>query len=311
MQTLIGDHNDYAFQVFMDDHAGSATDFDFIYTLLHEHYFPRCVFGPVYLAGHKIILFANTLQLLGFEAGPAGLRPSRKHLEKIKHWPEPTNREELDAFLQLTPFLRIFIPGRAQLVMEMKKSYLEQVPDDPKPTKQHDDDVEECNKNLTKQVKARHQLVRRKTKPTVRKKWVETGSFHFEGEPQAAFKTVKQAIISNAMSGADPILQYHLATDASESALGGCLFQLHDTPPGTEAGPEFASNERLIMFLSFRLLDPETKYSNSERGCYAIMKCFVRGRDLVRGISFSTARTKVKAKTKDEETRKNGGASSP
>lgn len=37
------------------------------------------------------------------------------------------------------------------------------------------------------------------------------------------------------MGGADPDVQYHLATDASRWCLGGVLFQLKDEPPGTEA----------------------------------------------------------------------------
>ncbi len=59
-----------------------------------------------------------------------GLKPSQKHKEKITKWTIPSSREELDSFLWLTPFLRIFVPGRGQLVMDMKKAYLEQVADE-------------------------------------------------------------------------------------------------------------------------------------------------------------------------------------
>ena len=88
------------------------------------------------------------------------------------------------------------------------------------------------------------------------------------------------------MTGTDPELQYHLATDASDTALGGCLFQLYDTSPGTEATPRWKPNERINMFLSYKLQDAETRYSNSERECYAIVKCLAEIRWLVMGSKY-------------------------
>lgn len=79
---------------------------------------------------------------------------------------------------------------------------------------------------------------------------------------QAAFDKLKQAISETAMAGPDPKLQYHLVTGASHTALGGCLFQLHGTPAGTEAEPEFLRNERSIIFLLYRLQDAGTRYLN-------------------------------------------------
>ena len=89
------------------------------------------------------------------------------------------------------------------------------------------------------------------------------------------------------MAGADPDAQYHLATDASQNALGGCLFQIRDALPGTEATPTIALNERIIMFLSYRLNDAETRYSNSERECLATVKCLAKVRWLVIGSKYS------------------------
>ena len=40
------------------------------------------------------------------------------------------------------------------------------------------------------------------------------------------------------MLEADPQLQYHLAMDVSKYGVGGVLFQLHNTPTGTEARPQ-------------------------------------------------------------------------
>lgn len=75
------------------------------------------------------------------------------------------DRSELDAFLWLTPFLRIFIPGRAQLVMTMKEAYQEQVPNEAKPKLPHDNKAENCDQDFTtpKQTyKSKKATVRRK-----------------------------------------------------------------------------------------------------------------------------------------------------
>lgn len=98
MPSLIGDHGNHAFSVFMDDHGGSATDFDTLFTFLHTQYFPRCVFGPVYLSGAKTQIFADSLEVLGFEGSAAGLRPSFKHKDKIQNWPVPTTEPSLTPF---------------------------------------------------------------------------------------------------------------------------------------------------------------------------------------------------------------------
>ena len=79
MKLLIGDYGTHAFSVFMDDHAAAAPSFDELFEFLHYEYFPRVVFGLVYLAGHKISVFSDNLELLGFHGIPEGLRPSLKH----------------------------------------------------------------------------------------------------------------------------------------------------------------------------------------------------------------------------------------
>jgi len=52
--------------------------------------FPRVAFGPVYLLGHKIMVFVDDLELLGFQGSASGLRPSIKHREKIQLCYDPT-----------------------------------------------------------------------------------------------------------------------------------------------------------------------------------------------------------------------------
>ena len=205
--TLIGDHGDWGFSLFVYDHIGAAISFEAMFNFLHYYYFPRANFGPVYLAPHKTFVFTDQLDFVGFTGDKNGLRPSMKHRDRIQHWPTPTSRTEVEAFLWLTPFLRIFIPGRAQHALIIKQSYLEEV------------SVE---------------LTSASSKKSVRKKWVEKAQFTWRPEQQNLFEYIKDAVSKNAMGGADPVVQYHLATDASKWCLGGVLFQLVDAPPGTE-----------------------------------------------------------------------------
>lgn len=128
---------------------GSAVSFEVIYDFLYEKYFPRMIFGPVYLAEKKVRVFKSSLEAVGFEGSKEGIRPSIKHREKIRDWLNPTNREELDGFLWLTPFLRRFIPGRLEYVMIMKSVYLRKVPAKPYKTKEPPPDLEDCDSDLT------------------------------------------------------------------------------------------------------------------------------------------------------------------
>ena len=58
---------------------------------------------------------------MGLEGSGTGLRPSLRKRDQIRNWPTPTCYEELDAFCFLTPFLRRFIPGRADLDAVMQE----------------------------------------------------------------------------------------------------------------------------------------------------------------------------------------------
>jgi hypothetical protein len=224
LPSVIGDSDDgsVAFDGMVDDSYGSATDFDSMFTFLHEKFFPRCAFGPMYLKPSKSFFFFPTLEFLGLEGNTAGLRPSLRKREQILSWPTPQSQEEVEAFLYLTPFLRRFIPGRAE----------------------------------------HHRIM------TGDKK----GPFVWTAEKDQSFLAVKQAIAENAMASVDLKLQYHLAVDASKRATGGVLFQLHDVPAGTQASPEHRAAERIIMFMSFKLSDAESRYSNSEREALAVIR---------------------------------------
>ena len=149
MDTIIDDHGNTAMALFMDDYAASATDFDSLYNFLADFFFPRAAFGPIYLNPKKTVVFGINLDLLGFTGGAGTIRPSIKHRDKVMNWPIPTNREELDAFVYLTPFLRNFIAGQASHVLTLKKAYLEQVPAEPVKPKNRPE-IEACDEDLTK-----------------------------------------------------------------------------------------------------------------------------------------------------------------
>lgn len=118
--SLMGDRGDVAFDGLIDDSYGSAETFFRLLLFLHEEFFPRCVFGPVYLKPSKTFLFYPSLSFVGLEGNGDGLRASIRKREQVLNWPSPTCYEEVDAFCFLTPFLRRFIPGRADLVAIMQ-----------------------------------------------------------------------------------------------------------------------------------------------------------------------------------------------
>ena len=90
--------------------------------------------------------------------------------------------------------------------------------------------------------------------------------FQWSKESDVAFQAIKQAIANNTMALPDPEAQYHLAVDASKRGIGCILFQLDGIEAGTEAGNSalHRTAERIVLCMSFRLSDVETRYSHSE-----------------------------------------------
>jgi hypothetical protein len=121
---------------------------------------------------------------------------------------------------------------------------------------------------------------------SIQQEWQER-SWQWTSQQQESFDYIKRAVSENAMSSADPKKQYHLSTDASKYGLGGVLFQLHDIPEGTEASPKHYDRERIIMFISFKLSDMESRYGNTEREALAVVHCLAEVRWLVIGSPYS------------------------
>ena len=117
---LMGDRGDIAFDGLIDDSYGSAVSFERLFRFLHDEFLPRCAFGPIYLKHVKTFLFYSSLDFVGLEGSGSGLRASLKNRERVLNLPSPTCYEEVHAFCYLTPFLRRFIPGRADLVAIMQ-----------------------------------------------------------------------------------------------------------------------------------------------------------------------------------------------
>ena len=243
--SLIGDHGKVAFDGMIDDSYGSAETFEDMFSFLHTKFFPRCAWGPMYLKGEKCHFFRSSLGFVGLKCGGNGLRPLVKKQAAVLRWPRPSSFEEVEAFCYLTPFLRRFIPGRAELVRIMKYGSKEE--------------------------------------GSMLRKGASLTEFAWTPEKEIAFQAIKQAIANNAMAAPDAYWQYHLAVDASKRGLGGILFQLTWIPSGVEAtnSPLHREAERVIMFISFKLPDAETRYSNSEREALAVVRCLAEVRWMV------------------------------
>ena len=126
------------------------------------------------------------------------------------------------------------------------------------------------------------------SKKFVRKKWIEKEQFTWGPEQQNSFEYIKDAVSNNVIGGTDPAVQYHLATDASKWCLGGVLFPLVDALPGTEATHSYKEHIRIIIFISFRLEDAETRYDTTEREALAVVRCLAKVRWLVTGSKYLT-----------------------
>jgi hypothetical protein len=128
--SLIGNNqvNSTAFSIFMDDHLGASKTFEGMLKFLYTQYFPRIAFMPIGLSKKKLFLFIRRLELVGFTIKKGQIRPSNKHRVEFANFPVPKSRVQVEDFCFITPFLRMFIPGRAGHVGILKQLYLRQEP---------------------------------------------------------------------------------------------------------------------------------------------------------------------------------------
>jgi len=255
-----------AFEYFVDDDFRAFPDFKTQWDFLHHHYFPRLAWARLTLKGRKCGFFLDKLEPPGYSSNGSGLRPSLDKVRAIRDYPRPTNLNELEAFIYMTIYLRQFIPGRAEHAHILKEAIIY--------CALHDSEQNRSTQTTKwgKSVKVACGL-----------KWGQ--------EQESSFKAVKKAIVSNVVYGGDDSMQYHLMTDASLHPLGGVLFQLSNSPVGTNLTAATRPEMRIIMFISKRFRPAETRYSTTEREALAIIMCLEEVRWLVLGSLFSTVTT--------------------
>ena len=225
-----------------------------------NNFFPRCVWGPIYLKDSKSYFFCYSLDFVRLEGGPNRLRPSLRKRKEMLQWPTPNNQEEVETFCYLTLSLQRFIQGRAELVRVVKYGL----------TIGHDTSRKAGKRTAEIMYKS------------------EASEFTWSREKEVAFQAIKQAIANNTMALPNPHSQYDLAVDASKLGIGGVHFQLEGVPPETEAGRSSVHRltERIIMFISFRLSNVETRYSNSEREALVVIRCLAEVRWMVMASEY-------------------------
>lgn len=267
---VIGNRGDVAFDGLIDDSYGSANTFEHLYRFLNEEFFPRCEWGPMYLKGPKCHFFERTLGMVGLKAGEDGIRPTLRKRKMIAEWTTPTSWEEVKAFCYLTPSLRTFIPGLAELARILKKGM--EVEIDTERFEVGELGGEPERKEPVREVEGKRN---RKLRKAVKKPQKIECLFIWSDEHENGFQSIKWAIATNAMAQPDSDQQYHLAANSSERGIGGALFQLEGVAPHTEATNSVAhrDSERMIMFLSFKLEYAETWYSNSEWEALTVIRC--------------------------------------
>ena len=81
--TMIDDHDELIFAIFMNDHETSITNYEILFNFLHIQYFLKCVFDSIYLFDFKTYLFSNKLNFLEFEENAENLKSVLKHRNKI------------------------------------------------------------------------------------------------------------------------------------------------------------------------------------------------------------------------------------
>lgn len=122
-----GDALDFCY--FFDDDYGAADNFEDMYGFLHQYYFPRMAWAKLSLKPTKAHFMVDSINPLGLSIGNhqrndgtwvRGVKASMRKLEKLRDFPVPSSLEELDKFLYLTLYLKMFIPGRAEHARVLK-----------------------------------------------------------------------------------------------------------------------------------------------------------------------------------------------
>ena len=254
------------FHYFMDDDFGAHKTYKDQWEFLHHHYLPRMAWGRMTMRPKKTGFFLDHINPLGFALKGEGLRPSEDKVAAIRDYPRPRDLEELNKFLWMTTFLRHFIPGRADHAVVLKRAAV----------------MESIEHWHQRDPGRRDKSGRLFRNPRRVEKW-EWGEAQ-----EKSFLAIKKAVVENAVFGGDETIQYHLATDASKTGIGGVLFQLIDCEPGVQARAANRSSMRIIMFISLRMSGAESRYATTEQEALAVQRCLQEVRWLVHGSAYPT-----------------------
>ena len=207
--------------------------------------------GRFTLRPKKTGFLLEKINLLGFVLRSEGLRPSEDKIAAIQDYPTPTNLDEVNQFLWMTTYLRHCIPGRSDHAVILKAAaQLE-----------------------TKDEWHARDPGRKDKKGRIHRGPGRVVNWHWGPRQERSFKAMKTAVIENAVFGGSELRLHHLSTDASKTGVGGVLFQLLNCEPGTKITIKNRSDRRIIMFISLRLADAETRYSTTEQETLAVLRC--------------------------------------
>lgn len=247
---------------YVDDHTTSGESFDALFRFMHEKYMPRVAFGPIPLSAKKTVFFSKSVETTGFYIKKGRIYPAKKFRNKFSlfagRWRKtpPTSWEDVQAALFITPFLRIFIPGRAALIDKIKTAFFDRVP--------------KVTKTGKKSVSCEWI---RKTEPT----W---GQEHLD-----ALVLICNSITNNAVRAINFSRPLHLATNACPTGLGAILFQM---PEGHKVyNVKHFDKIQINMFMSFSLHNEQRRYSMPKLETFAILKAL----DSIRWVTIATPYT--------------------
>lgn len=106
--------------VYIDDIIVFASTREQLYSNLSE-VFDRLRQAHLTLKPSKCEFFRTSVEFLGHTVSQEGVACSKKHIEAVTSWPEPTDVSELQTFLGFTGFYRRFIPGYSTVASPMLK----------------------------------------------------------------------------------------------------------------------------------------------------------------------------------------------
>jgi hypothetical protein len=224
---------------------------------LHTRYFPRVAWARLTLSPKKSYFFLPKLEVLGFEVSPAGVTLDQKKRDAMRDWEVPQSADDVDQLCYFLPFARNLVPGRADIAKVLQDST---------PTRRYKVKNPATGKMMTKVIK---------------------GDFRWGPEQQEAFDRVRSTIGENHFRAPIPTHPLHLATDASQTGTRAYLFQLPTHPAVTLATEVPLEDQQVILFMSYRMTETETRYTATEREALAVIKCLADCEHYLRETRFA------------------------